>query len=259
VIGCGDDTRLKEILLKGKREFLTYGFSPVNELHTESMRFVNNEQCYWEFDCVFKNKKLPQFQLTIPGQHNILNAMASIALGLKLSIDPEIIQKSLKSFAGVNRRFQRKGSFNDIMIVDDYGHHPTEITATLKAAHSIKKKRVITVFQPHRYSRTKFLMDDFVFALSQSDFLILTDIYAASEEPIEGITSQVLLDKIIKGGKKDAAYLKKEEIVEYLSKMVRPGDLVLTLGAGDIYRVGEELLPLLQKQTTSRLEAKGAH
>ncbi len=259
VIGCGDDTRLKEILIKGKRNFLTYGFSPLNELHTEGMRFVNNEHCYWEFDCVFKNQKLPQFQLTIPGQHNILNAMAAIALGLQLNIDPEVIKSSLKSFAGVNRRFQRKGLSNDVMIIDDYGHHPTEITATLKAAHSIKKKRVITIFQPHRYTRTKYLMDDFVFALSQSDFLILTDIYAASEEPIEGVTSKVLLDKIIKSGKKDATYLKKEEIVEYLKQMVRPGDLVLTLGAGDIYRIGEELLPHLQKQTISRLEAKGAH
>ncbi len=242
LIGCGDDTRLKELLLKSKREYLTYGFSPVNDLHTQTMRFVNNEVCCWEFDCLFQNKKLPRFELTIPGQHNILNAMACIILGLQLKIDPEIIQKSLKSFSGVKRRFQRKGAFNEVVVVDDYGHHPTEIIATLKAAHSVKQKRLITVFQPHRYSRTKFLMEDFVKALSQTDFLILTDIYAASEEPIDGVSSEILLEKIHQGGKKDAVYLKKEQIAAYLAKMVSPGDLVLTLGAGDIYRVGEELL-----------------
>lgn len=248
LIGCGDDTRLKELLLKSKHEYLTYGFSSVNDLHTETMNFVNNEQCYWEFDCLYKNKKLPRFQLTIPGQHNILNGMACIMLGLQLGIDPEVIQKSLKSFSGVNRRFQRKGIFNDIQIVDDYGHHPTEIIATLKAAHSVKKKRVITVFQPHRYSRTQFLMDDFVKALSQTDFLILTDIYAASEEPISGVTSQILLEKIHSAGKKDAVYLKKGEITAYLVKMVQPGDLVLTLGAGDIYKIGEDVLREIQRQ-----------
>jgi len=250
LIGCGDDTRLKEILLKSNREYLTYGFSSVNDLHTESMQFVNNEQCYWEFECVFKNKKLPRFQLTIPGQHNILNAMACITLGLRLGIEPEIIRMSLKSFAGVKRRFQRKGTANDIQVFDDYGHHPTEIIATLKAAHSVKKSRLITVFQPHRYSRTKFLMEDFVKALSQTDTLILTDIYAASEEPIPGITSEVLLEKICRDGQKDAIYLKKEDIAAHLLRIVRPGDLVLTLGAGDIYRVGEDLFKELQKQPT---------
>lgn len=248
LIGCGDDTRLKEMLIKGKRKYLTYGFSPVNDLHTESMNFVNNQECFWEFDCVFKNQKLPRFQLTIPGQHNILNAMACITLGLQLGIDPQVIQKSIKSFAGVKRRFQRKGTVNDILVVDDYGHHPTEIVATLKAAHSVKKNRLITVFQPHRYSRTKFLMQDFVSALSQTDVLILTDIYAASEEPIPGITSEVLLGKIHDHGQKDAVYLKKDEIAAHLLKIVRPGDLVLTLGAGDVYRSGEELLKELQKQ-----------
>ncbi len=248
LIGCGDDTRLKELLLKGKRPYLTYGFSPINDLHTETMQFVNNEQCFWEFDCLYRNEKLPRFQLTIPGQHNILNAMACITLGLQLGIDAGTIRDSLKSFAGVHRRFQRRGAVNDIEVVDDYGHHPTEIIATLKAAHSVKKKRVITVFQPHRYSRTKFLMEDFVKALSQTDFLVLTDIYAASEEPIEGVTAQILMTKIQQNGKRDAVYLPKDEIVAYLVKMVRPGDLVLTLGAGDIYKIGEDLLKNMQGQ-----------
>ncbi len=249
LIGCGDDTRLKEILLKSKRKYLTYGFSPVNDLHTQTMRFVNNECCCWEFDCLFKNQKLPRFELTIPGQHNILNAMACITLGLELKIDPEIIQKSLRSFSGVKRRFERKGNFNGVEIVDDYGHHPTEIIATLKAAHSVKQKRLITVFQPHRFSRTKFLMEDFVKALSQSDVLILTDIYAASEEPIAGVSSEILMEKILQAGKTEALYLKKENIVEHLARIAQPGDLVLTLGAGDIYRIGEELLKELQTKT----------
>jgi len=256
VIACGDDTRLKEIMIKSGREFLTYGFSPVNDLHTETMQFVNNGECFWEFDCVFKNQKLPRFQLSIPGQHNILNAMACIALGLSLNIDPEVIRKSLKNFSGVKRRFQRKGTVNNIVVVDDYGHHPTEIIATLKTAHSIKKNRVVTVFQPHRYSRTKYLMDDFVKALVQTDLLVLTDIYAANEEPIPGVSSQALVEKIHQAGKKEAIYLKKEEILEYLKKTVQPGDLVLTLGAGDIYRIGEELLSFLENR--SGLSVKGA-
>ncbi len=250
LIGCGDDTRLKEMLIKGQRKYLTYGFSPVNDLHTESMNFVNNAECFWEFDCIFKNQKLPRFQLTIPGQHNILNAMACITLGLQLGIDHQVIQKSIKSFAGVKRRFQRKGTISEVTVVDDYGHHPTEIVATLKAAHSVKKNRLVTVFQPHRFSRTKFLMEDFVSALSQTDVLILTDIYAASEEPIVGITSEVLLQKIHQHGHREAVYLKKDDIAAHLLKIVRPGDLVLTLGAGDIYRCGEELLKELEQQPT---------
>jgi UDP-N-acetylmuramate--alanine ligase len=252
LIGCGDDTRLKELLLKSGRSYLTYGFSPVNDLHTQSMRFVREPECYWEFDCLFKNKQLPHFQLMIPGQHNIQNAMACIALGLQLGIDAGVIAKSLKSFSGVKRRFQHKGMAGDIKIVDDYGHHPTEIIATIKAAHSVKKTRLITVFQPHRYSRTKFLMDDFVKALSQTDVLILTDIYAASEEAIDGVSSQILLDKIQGNGKSEAVYLEKEALVDYLAKITRPGDLVLTLGAGDIYQVGEDLLQVIEQRTIAR-------
>lgn len=244
LIGCGDDTRLKELLLKSGHEYLTYGFSPVNDLHTETMRFVNSPDCYWEFEALYKNKKLPGFQLSIPGQHNILNAMACITLGLRLGMDPVAIRDSIRSFTGVKRRFQFKGEIHGIRVYDDYGHHPTEIIATLKTGHSVKQKRLITVFQPHRHTRTKYLMDDFVKALGQTDLLVLTDIYSASEDPIPGVSSEVLLEKIKQSGKSEAVYLKKEEIAGYLAKTARTGDLILTLGAGDVYKTGEDFLKI---------------
>jgi UDP-N-acetylmuramate--alanine ligase len=168
---------------------------------------------------------------------------------LTLDIDFGIIQKSLKGYRGVKRRFQVLGHANEICVVDDYGHHPTEIQATLKTAQAVKKKRVITIFQPHRYSRTKFLMDEFVESLLLSDYVIVTDIYAASEAPIEGVTAEALSERLKKRTQSPVFYLPKDQVLHHLKQVAQPGDLILTLGAGDVFKIGEALAKEIESNT----------
>ena len=191
--------------------------------------------------------KLGDFQLNVPGRHNILNALACISLGLQLGIPYEVMFKTLKNFTGVKRRFQLKGRVDDVTVIDDYGHHPTEIAATLNTARSFAPKRLVTVFQPHRYSRTKFLLDEFAEHLSLSDELILTDIYAAGEKPSEGVGVEVLLEKLQKKLGPRVVFLKKADILKYLQALVSPGDMVLFLGAGDIYHLSDEFVKILSE------------
>ena len=259
VIGCGDDARLKDLLSRGERRFITYGFLEGNDVRAENIQIVKDGPPFLHFECLCKKEPLGAFCLSVPGQHNILNAMAVIALGVHLKIDVRTIEESLRIYQGVKRRFQRKGLVHDILFVDDYGHHPTEITATLRAAHAVKKNRLITIFQPHRYTRTKFLMDEFAASLAESDYLIVTDIYAASETPIEGVTSQVLYEKILRSGKKDVCYLRKDNIPDHVLRIARPGDMVLTLGAGDIYRVGEQCVEALKNRYKDCAPVTGEH
>ena len=174
--------------------------------------------------------------------------MACITLGLQVGVSLEVMQKTLKEFSGVKRRFQLKGQIDDIMIVDDYGHHPTEIVATLNAARLFNKKRLVTVFQPHRYSRTKFLLNEFVESLKLTDQLIITDIYAASEKPTEGVDIKELLIPLEHALGSKVIYLKKDKILPYLTEHTQQGDLVLFLGAGDIYHDSDELVSILSKR-----------
>jgi UDP-N-acetylmuramate--alanine ligase len=171
--------------------------------------------------------------------------LACISLGLQLGISYEICFKTLQGFTGVKRRFQLKGRVNDVTVIDDYGHHPTEIAATIKAARLFNPKRLVTVFQPHRYSRTKFLLNEFVEHLSSSDQLILTDIYAASEKVTEGVGVEVLFKKLQEKLGAKAIFLKKEDILNHLQDYVQPGDMVLFQGAGDIYHLSDELVKML--------------
>jgi len=233
---CGEDERLVKILKESGRVFSTYGFSRSHDLAAENIQYGGYSS---QFDCFTKDKKIGSVHLKVPGKHNVLNALACIGVGLKLGIDFSLIRKSLDEFSGVQRRMQLKADAGNILVLDDYGHHPTEIAATMEAAKSFGKKRLIVVFQPHRYTRTKFLMEEFVKALGACDHLVLTDIYAASEKPMEGVNSQVLFDKIRSNGR-SAVYLKKDEIASYLINFVEPGDLVLTVGAGDIGRISED-------------------
>jgi UDP-N-acetylmuramate--alanine ligase len=198
-----------------------------------------------------RHGRLGHFQLFVPGRHNILNALACISLGLQLGISYEVMFKTLKNFTGVKRRFQLKGRVNDVMVIDDYGHHPTEIAATLDAARLFRPKRLMTVFQPHRYSRTKFLLNEFVEHLSRSDELILTDIYAASEKVSEGVGIKVLFEKLQKKLGPRVIFLKKEDILEYVREHVQPGDMVIFLGAGDIYHLSDELVKILNLERVS--------
>lgn len=184
------------------------------------------------------------FTLNVPGEHNVANALASVALSDVLKIPQETAAKGLLSFGGTDRRFQIKGELNKITIVDDYAHHPTEIRATLKAAKKHKKDRIVCVFQPHTYTRTKAFFDDFADALSNADLIVLSDIYAARETDNLGISSKDLMEAIRERGKECYYFPSFDEIENFLLQNCEPGDLLITMGAGDIVKVGENLLGL---------------
>jgi len=242
LIVCGEDKKLLELVQEAKVQAITYGMSDQQDVYAVR---VKSEGFQSFFSCHTQKGKLGDFELNVPGRHNILNALACIALGLQLGVSYEIMFKTLKNFTGVKRRFQFKGRVDDVTVIDDYGHHPTEIQATLNAARLFSPKRLITVFQPHRYSRTKFLLNEFVEHLSLSDELILTDIYAASEKVSEGIGIESLLEKLQEKMGPKVSFLKKEDILKYLQDHVQAGDMVLFLGAGDIYHISDELVKIL--------------
>ena len=190
-----------------------------------------------------------EISFSMPGAHNVLNALACIAVAMELDVPFEQIQEGFAKFGGVGRRFQIKGEVNGIMVVDDYGHHPAEIRATLAAAkNGWPERRLVVAFQPHRYTRTKELFDEFVTCFYDADVLVLTDIYAASEQPIPGVTAENLAGQVRKHGQSDVTYVAdREKLPEHLAALVKPGDIVLTLGAGNIWQQGEALLKVLEK------------
>lgn len=199
-------------------------------------------------------KFLGNVQLAIHGRHNVLNALATIAVAIKIGVPFEKIVDGLKKFHGAKRRFQTKARIKDIWIVDDYGHHPTEIAATLKAAQEAKPDRIICIFQPHRYTRTKLLLDEFGGAFFDADFLILTDIYSAGEKPIDGISGESIVNAVIEKTNQQVLYVpERAKIAEYLIDLVRPGDLIITMGAGDIYKTADDMIALLNRRFKSRI------
>lgn len=252
--GClliwGEDPNLRRLASDLKCKVLTYGFETNNDIYAENIKMNEKGGSY---DCFYQDTKIGRIELAIPGKHNILNSLAAVGIGMLMGIDLKIIQTGLKEYRGVQRRFSIRGTVNDVMVVDDYGHHPTEIRATIATARLFKPKRLLTVFQPHRYTRTKFLMEEFADTLALTDYLILTDIYAASEKPIEGITSEKLWERIRAKGKIAGAYRKKDEILKHLAQVVQPGDLVLILGAGDINQLSEQLLGYLKEHSQSKV------
>jgi len=253
LIICGDDKNLWPLVEHSHRSFMSYGFSEIYDVYARNVR----DQGYTtKFDYIVKGEHEGTLQLLIPGRHNVLNALACVCLGKCLGISYAVLEEAFMFFQGVQRRFQLKGRVDDIVLVDDYGHHPTEIAATLDTARSLKKKRVITVFQPHRYTRTKYLKDELVAALSNCDHLIITDIYAASEPPIAGVSAQSLCDAFPRNQGKVVEYVPRHEIMPHLVKIVSSGDLVLTLGAGDIYQIGEEFFNVLSNQAINTPLAK---
>jgi UDP-N-acetylmuramate--alanine ligase len=249
VIVCGGDENLMNLVRKSKKEYISYGFQKTDFVRAEHIEFSGFGSM---FDVYVDNRLLGKFSLQVPGKHNVLNALAAVVVGNCLSINPEVIRRSLSTFKGVQRRFQRIGEVNGVLVIDDYGHHPTEITATLEAASRVKNKRLVVVFQPHRYSRLQALFDDFAKSLTIADYLIVTDIYAASEKPIAGLKAEHLIPVIqkITGTAKTAVYLPKENIVEHLLTQVRVGDLVVTLGAGDVTKLSYELVKGMENART---------
>ena len=243
---CLDDKNVAEVLPRISKRVITYGLTRQAEVYAENLRFENGRS---RFDAYREGELLGTVELPQPGKHNVYNSLASICVGLELEIDFSVIAEALGSFAGVQRRLELKGVAGGITVVDDYGHHPTEILATLSAVKQAwPDKRLVVLFQPHRYSRTKGLFSEFQTCFHQADYLVMTDIYAASEEPIEGIDSLRLLEKIKQHGQRKTAYIGEvEKLAEAVKDNLLPGDLVLTLGAGNIFRAGEDLLALLEK------------
>lgn len=252
LVVCGEDERLRLLLKDCQTECLTYGMSEECDVFAKNVRARDGREYAQVFSCFLKGEFLGEICLSVPGRHNVLNALACVALSQKLSIDFSVVQETLRCYQGVNRRFQIVGDFLDVTVVDDYAHHPTEIAATIQTAKDVAKARLVTIFQPHRYSRTKFLMDGFVESLSRAEQLILTDIYAASEEPIDGVSSEILYERLRCEKGEDVMYLKKDEIVPHLLDYVEPEDMVLFLGAGDISRVAKEFAQALKVKEVSR-------
>ena len=246
IIACGDDPNLLGIVTASGRRVVTYGFG---EGHDWTAGNIQCDASGASYDCYHRGRFFSRFSLRIPGKHNVLNSLAVVALGNELKIPSGVIAEALTDFCGVQRRFQRKGEAAGVLIVDDYGHHPTEIAATLQTAKTLDRKRLLVAFQPHRYSRTKFLMQEFAASFSLADKVFLTDIYPAGEKPIEDVSAEKLFSLMKNNGVRDISYLKKEQLVDRLAAEVRPGDLVLTLGAGDITHVSDELLGRLAAES----------
>ncbi len=243
-IVCLDNEEIQGIIPLLKKRYITYGMNPQADLRaTEIERGKLDVSC----EISYQNESLGRVVVDMPGNHNVLNALAAISVGLELDIGVKNIKKGLRNLGGLARRFQIKNEKNGILILDDYGHHPTEITATLETAKEYwPEKRLIVVFQPHRYTRTEALYDRFVISFNHADILIVAPIYSAGENPIEGVNSEGLCRGIKEHGHREVILCKNQnEILQTLLGLIRPGDLVMTLGAGDIYRVGDELLKKL--------------
>lgn len=238
---CIENEHLRDILPSVQRRFITYGFKESADIFAANI--VNNGT-KMTFDVINKGISLGRFDIPIPGRHNVLNALAAIAVSMELQIPLEVIKKSLSGFSGIQRRFEFKGQKGGIKIFDDYGHHPAEIKATLNAAREcFKESRIFVIFQPHRFTRTRDLMDEFVLSFYNTDRLFLIDIYAAGEAPIEGISSENLFKRIRERGFDNVSYIPdRNRLLDSVISELREGDILITLGAGDVYKIADEVL-----------------
>ncbi len=242
---CSENEKIRELIPNIHRQYMTYGFSAASDIYASNIekRFMGTG-----FDVMYKGDPIGRFSLPIPGMHNVLNALACIGVALELKMGVGEIEAALGSFSGIQRRFEFKGESKGIKVYDDYGHHPTEVRATIAAARENmkylgEKAKLFVVFQPHRYTRTADLMDEFTFSFDGVDTLVLLDIYPAGERPIEGVTSTALFEKIRKGRGFEVEYKAgKEEARAFLLSKMKSGDLLLTLGAGDVWKLGEKVL-----------------
>jgi UDP-N-acetylmuramate--alanine ligase len=245
-----DNPVLLEIIPKIPRRVITYGTGEQAEYRAKNIYFSKETS---KFEVYNQNHNLGEVHLNIPGNHNIHNALATIILGTELGISFKKIKQILSLFQGVERRFDIKGMINNIMIIDDYAHHPTEIEATIKSIRSGWNNRLIVVFQPHLYTRTKDFYKEFASALQKADTIIVSDVYPAREKPINGVTGELISDWLTKTGQKEVYYIKdKTTIAEHLLKIIKSGDIVITMGAGDIGGVSEQLVDKLHLTQRSK-------
>jgi UDP-N-acetylmuramate--alanine ligase len=248
---CHDDERLRNMLPRLARRATTYGMHQDADFRVREGRSKQAGKHYSHFAVEYRGKPLGDFHLHVPGAHNVLNATAAVAVGVGLDIAPERIREALENFRGVDRRFQLRGRAGEVSVIDDYGHHPTEIRATLAAARQCGFRRVHVIFQPHRFTRTRDLIEEFGGAFSDADTILVLDIYAASEPPIPGITGEWLAQVIASaGGKHDAVSYAGffEEAARRAAELAQPGDMVLTLGAGSVSQLGPMVLEQLGRK-----------
>src|ERR1700720_260999 len=247
---CLDEPNVQAIIPQVTRPVITYGTSSQADLVISD---VDLRGLASEFRLTYRGEDLGMFRLpSPPGIHNVRNAAAAAAVALSLNVPADLIRAGLEKFSGVGRRFEIKGTFAGVTLVDDYGHHPAEIRATLEAARGCGYKRLLVLFQPHRYTRTQFLWDDFCRAFNDADVLVLTEIYAASEHPIEGITGERLAEAISAAGHKNVVFTSTMQAgIEFMLREARPGDAILAIGAGSVGRVLDQLAMLLGTQVSS--------
>ena len=248
---CLDQENVQALIPRVSKRFVTYGLTTQANYRATDISFHGLSTTFraWADD-----HELGQISIRMPGLHSVYNALATMATGFELEVEFGVIREALGSFSGVQRRFQIKGEWGGVMVVDDYGHHPTEIKATLSAAKSGWERRTVVIFQPHRYTRTRDLFREFLTAFNQADVLFLTGIYAASEDPIPGVKVEDLCEGIKGHGHKDVTLVpEKNQVVEHVLPRLRPGDMVITLGAGDVWKVGESLIQKLKEKESSGL------
>jgi UDP-N-acetylmuramate--alanine ligase len=244
-LDCLDNEPIQDLIPRMKKRYTTYGMTSQADFQIRDVEFGQQKS---RFDIYHRGKEMGRINLNLPGIHNVYNATASIAVGVELNIDFDQIKKALETVEGVQRRLEIKGESNGVTVIDDYGHHPTEIKVTLETIEeNWQNRRKVVVFQPHRYSRTRALFDEFSRAFYQSDVLVVLPIYAASEKMIEGVTSQNLCEEIKAHGHKEVIHADGfKAALSHLKQILQPGDVLLTLGAGDVWKVGMEVLKMVQ-------------
>lgn len=249
VVVCLDDSNVRSILPGIKRRTISYGFTPQAQVRAVN---IYQEAFNSTFTVLNGQEKLGEITLAAPGLHNIKNTLASIAVGIEIGVSFEQIKKGLERFQGVFRRFQLKldQKDKDIMVIDDYAHHPTEVQATIQAARKgWENRRIIAVFQPHLYTRTQLMFQEFGLSFFEADLLIVTDVYPSREKPIEGVTGALIAETAKNSGHKDVHYVPdKKELPGKLQELVKEGDIIITMGAGDIYKYGEQFVEMMQNQ-----------
>jgi UDP-N-acetylmuramate--alanine ligase len=247
VVLCLDEPALQNIMPKIKKKIITYGLNGQADLQAVDIRHKENTST---FIVVRDGKELGEITLQIPGKHNVQNALAAIAVGLELNVPFEKVKAGVEKFTGVFRRWEVKAEVNGIMVVDDYAHHPTEISVTLAGVKSGWRRRVVCVFQPHLYSRTRDFYEDFGRAFFNADVLVVTDVYPAREEPIQGITGELIANTAKEFGHKNVHYVAdKKAVPNFLMGIKQPGDIIITMGAGDIWKFGEAFIEQLKGNT----------
>jgi len=241
VIVCLDDPNVRSILPDLERRIISYGLSPQAQVRAVDIQM---NQFTSTFTVMNDDQKLGVITLKAPGDHNVKNALAAVATGIELNIDFKLIKQGLERYQGVFRRFQKKAEEQGVMVIDDYAHHPTEVAATLNAARKgWPDRRIVAVFQPHLYSRTQDLYKEFGLSFSDAEVLVITDVYPSREKPIEGVTGKLISDTAEQYGHKNVIYVEdKADVTNTLKEISKSGDIIITMGAGDIYKYGEEFV-----------------